>query len=168
MSSSRNRSIVRAPKNRRVVEHAREIAAMGDQWFLSLATGLGRAGGWARKEADIAADSAVAAFATTMMVAKKLVALSAVGFEAAAPSRRNDGAPGRQDGSGSFGPELTLDLVPATIPGNADFAEARVVERLGVRHDSLAVPSRAGVVPLLQALGRTVATHAQAGYASLQ
>jgi hypothetical protein len=150
------------------VDHAREIAETGDQWFLSLAAGLGRAGGWARKEADIAADSAVAAFATTMLVAKKLIALSVVGLEPRTPLSHNDGEPVRHKGSGSVRPEVTLDLVSAIRPDDGDYLDARVAERLGVKQDDPPVPRPAGVVPLLQALGRTVATHAQAGYASLQ
>jgi hypothetical protein len=168
MSSSRNRAIQRAAKTRRVVDHAREIADIGDHWFLSMAAGLGRAGIWARKEADIAADSAVAAFATTMMVAKKLMALSVVGLESGAPRRRDRGEPRPSEGTGSFRPEVTLDLVPANRADDGRRVGASASERLGVKQDSLAVPGPAGVVPLLQALGRTVATHAQAGYASLQ
>ena len=168
MSTHRNRSIQRIAKTRRVVDHAREIAEIGDQWFLSLAVGLGRAGGWARKEADIAADSAVAAFATTMGLAKKLMALSTVGFEPKTSRSRKDGNASRHKGSGSVRPEVTLDLVSAILPGDGDADEVGIADTLGIKQDTLAVPRPAGIVPLLQALGRTVATHAQAGYSSLQ
>src|SRR5215467_10508017 len=83
MPSPRKRSMQRAATTSRVAEHAREVAAVGDRWFLSLAGGVGRAGGWARKEADIVADSAVAAFATTMTVAKALTSLVMAGLEPA-------------------------------------------------------------------------------------
>ena len=156
-----------------MVEHAREIANVGDEWFLSVASGLGRAGGWARKEADIVADSAVAAFATTMTVAKKLMSLATVGLEPAdAPRLREAGTPAEQEEPPPFEREVTLDLVSAIRPDDGDDSDAvdatSTDEWLGIRHDRLAVRSSAGVVPLLQALGRTVANHAQAGYASLQ
>jgi hypothetical protein len=119
-------------------------------------------------EADIAADSAVAAFATTMTVAKKLMALSVVGLEPRPSRPRDRGGPGRPEGSGAPQPEAGLDLVPAIRTVDACGADASASERLGIKQDSLAFPRPAGVVPLLQALGRTVATHAQAGYESLQ
>jgi hypothetical protein len=168
MSSTRNRAIQRAAKTRRVADHAREIADIGDHWFLSVASGLGRAGLWARKEADIAADSAVAAFATTMMVAKKLMAFSVVGLESAPPRASVRGERSRHEGSAASSQHAALDLVPAIRAHDGERVESRPAERWGVKQNSLAVPGPAGVVPLLQALGRTVANHAQAGYASLQ
>ena len=133
-----------------MADHAREIAELGDRWFLSLAAGVGRAGGWVRREADIVADSAVAAFATTMMVAKKLTAFAASGLEPpkAKSAREEEASP--PPPALVEGLPLGLGLLHAQAP------------------DGRRGASPAGIVPLLQALGRTVARHTEAGYASLQ
>lgn len=168
---------------KRVTRHVREIADAGDRWFLSVAGGLGRLGGWARREADIAADSAVAAFATTVSVAKKLAgsdanpaAERASSSARAAPrraskSRRGPASEGDDsEGSSQRSPERGIDLLPAVRAGDPSAkAGPRSPELEGVPapHDP-SKRSPAGVVPLLQALGRTVADHTHENYASLQ
>jgi hypothetical protein len=107
-----------------------------------------------------------------MTVAKHLMSLATVGLDGTGPSQpREHGEPSRDGGSSSCGADVTLGLVSAVRPDDGDAqdqVDARAAEKLGIKHSSLAVSSPAGVVPLLQALGRTVATHAQHGYASLQ
>src|SRR5690348_5312311 len=118
MPRPRNRSIKPAARSVRVTDHAREIAHVSDEWFVSLAGAVGRAGWWARREADIVADSAVAAFATTMGVAKTLTALAASGLVPAgmdAPRR----AVAAEEDEASSPPEPELDLVCAVRPDEA-------------------------------------------------
>jgi len=155
-----------------VAQRARELADTGDRWFLSVADGLLRVGGWARKEADIAADSAVSAFATTADVAKKLTGV--------APKRPRSGSSKRK----SAPKKVTADEQPKEASDPVDASDDPRT-RIGLMaalpidawHDGhveiesmLASLGRnpAGVVPLLQALGRTVADHTRAGYATLQ
>jgi hypothetical protein len=169
MPPSRSQPSPRVATFEGVVDHAREIADLSDRWFLGVAARLGRAGVWARREADIVADSAVAAFATTMMVAKKVMSLATIGLEGPGSGSSRDGNP--ENSLPSLGQEVALDLVSAASPDEGDArgrVDLMVAERLGIEHDSRAAANEAGVVPLLQALGRTIATHAQAGYASLQ
>jgi hypothetical protein len=142
-----------------VVRRAREIADTGDRLFLSVAGGLGRIGGWARREADIAADSAAAAFTTTVHVARKLT-----GLEAPRPRPRAARKPSPAKRASARRRDGTLD--PSAVPTLAwsmpdDPAKLR-------NEQSGAAIHPAGVVPLLQALGRTVADHTQRGYATLE
>jgi hypothetical protein len=136
----------------RVVDHARHVADVSDRWFLAVTGGIVSVGSWAQKEAWIVADSAVAAFATTVDVAKKMSSA-----EGAAPSRVREREEHRP---------TSLDLVAAVRALDASEADlgARWTDGL-VRDPARANP--AGVVPLLQALGRTVSKHTHAGYASL-
>jgi hypothetical protein len=67
--------------------------------------------------------------------------------------------------------EEGLDLIAAIrasdvqLPTSADAFDPR---RFEVNRSALTRANPPGVLPLLQALGRTVAKHAHAGYASLQ
>jgi hypothetical protein len=153
--------MTRAAKAPRMVDHAREIAELGDRWFLSVAAGVGRAGGWARHEADIVADSAVAAFGTTITVAKKLTALATGNL---GPAREDD-APSPDEPALPEGSPLGFGLLHGEAPDRPDAPDAAA---LGIGRDARPGASPAGIVPLLQALGRTVSRHTQAGYASLQ
>jgi hypothetical protein len=142
--------------SRRAVDHAREIADVGDRWFLSVTGGVVGIGGWARREAWIVADSAVAAFATTVNVAKKLAAAEGTG-----PSPRRPAAPDVDESAPPPPrPGDTLDLLCA-------IRETEGPPEPGLRCAEPNAPNPAGVVPLLQALGRTVARHTPR-YASLQ
>jgi hypothetical protein len=163
---------------RSVVDHAREIADLGDRWFLSVTGGIAYVGGWARREAEIVAESAVAAFATSVTVAKRL---SFVGPPPRARLRsqpaprlddvsRLEGEEGSEP-SWSRGFAVDVDLISAVRAADAPSSvskEGGEECRLGVSRDPLARSAPPGVVPLLQALGRTVARHTHAGYASLQ
>jgi hypothetical protein len=87
---------------------------------------------------------------------------SRVGSGEASPSHDDEA---RDAGPSSLEePETSLDLLPAVRPADGP---DRALERLCLEGE-YASAGPAGVVPLLQALGRTVATHTQAGYASLQ
>jgi hypothetical protein len=112
-----------------------EVAEVGDRWFLSFTGGVAHVGGWARREAWIAADSAVAAFATTVTVARRFSSVA----PPVRPSLLADG----------------LDVLPAQ--GESHPSSIRVLP-----------DHPPGVAPVLQALGRTVAKHAHAGYGSLE
>lgn len=166
------------PNHRRHIERAavtrraRELADTGDRWFLSLAGGLVRVGGWARREADIAAESAVAAFSTTVKVAKKLTRARAegpvrerAGVSTSVESRASAVRPGAPRGPV---PLRDIDLM-AAMPASA--WEVATRERWATGRDDATpiddAPSPAGVTPLLQALGRTVADHTRAGYSTL-
>lgn len=155
--------------NSDVARRARELADTGDRWFLSFADGLVRVGGWARREADIAADSAVSAFSTTVRVAKKLSRTAAEPAKRKKPKRRPKSAT-RGRGDSSEPPRWQgIDLM-AAMPASA--WESATRERWSTERAEApfadATPSPAGVVPVLVALGRTVADHGRAGYATLQ
>src|SRR5262245_54705352 len=70
--SSVNNPLKWIAEKSRVGDHARQVADVSDRWFLAVTGTIIHAGDWARREAWIAADSAVAAFATTVDLAKKL------------------------------------------------------------------------------------------------
>jgi hypothetical protein len=113
-----------------------EVAEVGDRWFVSLTGGVAHVGGWMRREAWIAADSAVAAFSTTVSLAKRFSSVPP------APARSSLLADG-------------LDVLPA--PDEAHPKSIRVLPE-----------NPPGVLPVLQALGQTVAKHAHVGYGSLE
>jgi hypothetical protein len=146
-----------------VVRHARELAETGDRWFLTMAGGLGKLGGWARREADIAADSAAAAFTTTVDVAKKLTGI--------APRRSDQSERARQDEEPAPRRARDTTLERAEIPTMA-WSPPKPRKKRSRPQRERAEPAFAshppGVVPLLQALGRTVADHTHKGYATLE
>jgi hypothetical protein len=150
----------------RIVDHARQVADVSDRWFLAVTGGIVNAGDWARREAWIVADSAVAAFATTVDVAKKL---SSVERESMAKTPRV-AAPGEdEDASAKYACSgHDLDLVAAV---RAEGATSSIGDaprwHSGLTREDPSRGNQAGVVPLLQALGRTVSKHTHAGYASL-
>jgi hypothetical protein len=167
--SSLSKPIEWMAKRSRALEHAREIADVSDRWFLSVTGGVAGVGGWARREAWIVADSAVAAFATTVNVAKKLAAA-----EPPRPPARQalPAEPLSPSPSPSLAPRAgeTLDLLCAVYGEREEAEERNGDEALppeGVRCTEPHARNPAGVVPLLQALGRTVAKHTPR-YASLQ
>jgi hypothetical protein len=137
-------------------QHAREIADVSDRWFLSVTGGVVGIGGWARREAWIVADSAVAAFATTVNVAKKLAAVEGSRPLVKRPAALDVDEPSPPPPR----PGDTLDLLCA-------IRESEGPPEPGLRCAETNAPNPAGVVPLLQALGRTVARHTPR-YASLQ
>src|SRR5689334_7620537 len=85
-------SVKRPPKwtagTSRIAAHARQVADASDRWFLALTGGILQAGDWAKREVFIVADSAVAAFATTVDVGRKLSAVESSGVDERARRRR--------------------------------------------------------------------------------
>jgi hypothetical protein len=134
-------------------EHASEIAHVSDRWFLSLTGGIANLGSWAEREAWIVADSAVAAFATTVTLAKRFTSTAPI-KPAKAPLEPRPTSQEPQN----------LDLICGVRPGE----EPAVPDPLGVDRAAQPGLSSAGVIPLLQALERTVAKHTHAGAGSLQ
>lgn len=142
-----------------LIKQARQIADLGDRWFLGVARGLGRIGVWARSEADVAAESARAALATTVDVTRRLTLRERP--PAPDDAAREEPVP---NPARTSGPQIdVLDANPVESPRKRRHRGGGV---------SVSAPRGAsnppGLVPLLRALGRVVAVHSPDDYAALE
>lgn len=150
--------------DRDLLGQAKQLADLGDRWFLRVTGGLERLGFWARTEADIAADSAIAAFATTVDVTKRIARRGGHSSEPDAAPRAHARRTTSNAKRSTPPPKIDLlDATPAKPP-----RKRRTKARSGVSVVADGSGNRPGVVPLLKALGRVVSAHSDDGYASLE
>jgi hypothetical protein len=157
--------------NQDLIKQARQIASLGDRWFLLVAHGLERLGDWAQGEADVAADSARAALATTVDITKRLASRDRTSGPGRTSTRtggseHTDSATSASRRTYARSPDPKIDLLEAT-PARASHGRRgrSSVVSVGPNGDPSSPP---GLVPLLRALGRVVASHDREGYATLE
>jgi hypothetical protein len=135
-----------------LIKQAQQIADLGDRWFLGVARRLERIGVWARSEADVAADSARAALATTVVITRRLTRQ-----QARAESETNSASDSRTSERRRRISEPNIDVLDANPVKSPRKRRERNAVSVAAKAERFNPP---GLVPLLRALGRVVAVHA--------
>lgn len=153
---------------RRILQEARDVGVVGDEWFLSLGDAMAGLGQWVGREAGILSGSARAAMGTTIVFTRRLARRASSGTPTDSGPSVGTGADLAPDAApDSMTPDGPADPLEFPPGGGLDLVAGLPASWRGVEIDG-AASDPAGVRPVLEALGTVVAQHERDAFGGLE